>query len=294
MKQIITAGLLAAFALSAAVAAPAGPEVKVSGKKDEVFRIPYRLAPTNHTVVRVKINGKGPFHFIVDTGAPAIFIDPKIAKQCGVDEPKDGWAVVKQIEIEGGVVIDNCRAHIHELYQTAGMNALFPEKGRELVGVLGYNILARFKLDFDYTRPYMLWTRLDFEPPRPKGALEIAGADAAKQEGFEGNMGNMAKLLAGIFGNRPPLPSPKAGYLGIELDPIASPVKITVVHKGSPAEAAGIKVGDVLLAINGNAIRTTEDVIKQSANILEGTNVELTIQRKSAAQTLTVKAASGL
>jgi hypothetical protein len=293
MKRMIALGVLATLAMSVAVVAPAA-EVKVSGKKDEVFRIPYRLAPTNHTVVRVKINGQGPFNFIVDTGAPAIFIDPKIAKQCGVAEPKDGWSVVGKIEVEGGVIIENSRAHIHQLYQAAGMNALLPEKGRELVGVLGYNILARFKLDFDFTRPYMLWTRLDFEPPRPKGALEIAGADADKQEGFEDNMGNMAKMLAGIFGNRPKVVPPKGGYLGVELDPAASPVKITAVHKGSPAESAGVTVGDILVAIGGKAIRTTEDVIKQSANILEGSAVELKIERSGATQTLSVKAASGL
>lgn len=292
MKRMIALGLLATLAMSVAVAAPAA-EVKVSGKKDEVFRIPYRLAPTNHTVVRVKINGQGPFNFIVDTGAPAIFIDPKVAKQCGIEEPKDGWAVVKQIEVEGGVVIENSRAHIHELYQTAGMNAMLGEKGRELVGVLGYNILARFKLDFDFTRPYMLWTRLDFEPPRPKGAKEIAEKDLEKQEGFENNMGNMANMMKNMFGNRPKVAPPKSGYLGVEFDPAASPVKVAAVHKGSPAETAGVKVGDVVVSIGAKPVRTSEDVIKLSAIITEGASVEFKIERNGAAQTLNVKAASG-
>jgi hypothetical protein len=293
MKRIIALGMLATLAMSVAVVAPAA-EVKVSGKKDEVFRVPYRLAPTNHTVVRVKINGQGPFNFIVDTGAPAIFIDPKVAKQCGVEEPKNGWAIVKQIEIEGGVVIENSRAHIHELYQTAGMNALLGEKGRELVGVLGYNILARFKLDFDFTRPYLLWTRLDFEPPRPKGAREIADKDLGKQEGFEDNMGNMVKLLGNLFKNRPKAAPPKSGYLGVEFDPAASPVRVSAVHNGSPAESAGLKVGDVVVSIGAKPVRTSEDVIKQSAAILEGSTVELKIERNGATQTLSLKAASGL
>ena len=34
--------------------------------------VPYRLTDTHHTLVRVKINGKGPFNFIVDTGCPAV------------------------------------------------------------------------------------------------------------------------------------------------------------------------------------------------------------------------------
>lgn len=34
--------------------------------------VPFRLTDTNHILIRLKINGKGPFNFIVDTGAPAM------------------------------------------------------------------------------------------------------------------------------------------------------------------------------------------------------------------------------
>ena len=33
------------------------------------FQVPYRLTDTNHFLVRVRINGKGPFNFLVDSGA---------------------------------------------------------------------------------------------------------------------------------------------------------------------------------------------------------------------------------
>src|ERR1041385_6499706 len=36
--------------------------------------VPYRLTDTHHTLVRVKINGKGPFNFVVDTGCPVFLI----------------------------------------------------------------------------------------------------------------------------------------------------------------------------------------------------------------------------
>ena len=33
------------------------------------FQVPYRLTDTNHFLVRARINGKGPFNFLVDSGA---------------------------------------------------------------------------------------------------------------------------------------------------------------------------------------------------------------------------------
>ncbi len=38
------------------------------------FQVPYRLTDTNHFLVRVRINGKGPFNFLVDSGAPALYV----------------------------------------------------------------------------------------------------------------------------------------------------------------------------------------------------------------------------
>ena len=39
-------------------------------KAPEQFEVPYRLTIPKHILVRAKINGKGPFNFILDTGAP--------------------------------------------------------------------------------------------------------------------------------------------------------------------------------------------------------------------------------
>ena len=47
------------------------------------FAIPYKLTDTKHVLVRAKINGKGPFNMILDTGAPAVFITKPLAKKVG-------------------------------------------------------------------------------------------------------------------------------------------------------------------------------------------------------------------
>ena len=46
------------------------------------------------------------------------------------------------------------------------MNALgLP--GASIDGILGFTILARFRLEIDPTRDRMTWTRLDFDPADP-------------------------------------------------------------------------------------------------------------------------------
>ena len=47
-------------------------------------RVPYQLTNTKHVLVRVKLNGKGPFNFVLDTGAPALFLSEAAAEKAGI------------------------------------------------------------------------------------------------------------------------------------------------------------------------------------------------------------------
>ena len=56
---------------------PAATKQKPPARDPQIgrsFRVPYRLTETNHFLVRVRINGKGPFNFLVDSGAPELFV----------------------------------------------------------------------------------------------------------------------------------------------------------------------------------------------------------------------------
>ena len=61
------------------------------------FQVPYRLTDTNHFLVRVRINRKGPFNFLVDSGAPALYVATETAAKVGL----------KPVERE---VLDRCRS----------------------------------------------------------------------------------------------------------------------------------------------------------------------------------------
>ncbi|MFO0893268.1 MAG: retropepsin-like aspartic protease, partial [Isosphaeraceae bacterium] len=67
------------------------------------FRIPYQLTNTNHFLVRVRINGKGPFNFLVDSGAPALYVTKETAAKIGLKPPEgEFWTPVDRLDFEGG------------------------------------------------------------------------------------------------------------------------------------------------------------------------------------------------
>src|SRR4051812_3081837 len=91
-------------ALLLALAPPLAAAPQAGGKKEEkkVYQVPFQLTSSQHIMVRVKINGKGPFNFIVDTGAPLMYVAVPVAKKLGLEVDKKSAAVVERLEIEGG------------------------------------------------------------------------------------------------------------------------------------------------------------------------------------------------
>src|ERR1700746_3399314 len=77
--------------------------------KDKMIQVPYRLTETKHVLVRAKINGKGPYNFILDTGAPALFVSTAVCRKAGIEADKDGWGTFDRFEIEGGVPVDKIK-----------------------------------------------------------------------------------------------------------------------------------------------------------------------------------------
>ena len=127
----------------------------------QAFQVPYRLTDTNHFLVRVRINGKGPFNFLVDSGAPALYIATETATKVGLKPAKgEFWTTVDRLDLEGGAQLLGIKARVEDPFQLVGMNALgLP--GASIDGILGFTILARFRLEIDPTRDTMTWTRLN-------------------------------------------------------------------------------------------------------------------------------------
>ena len=60
--------------------APAAPSAKSKTKAV----IPFEVLPTNHMLVKARINGKGPYHLVFDLGAPITLLNNRASEGSGV------------------------------------------------------------------------------------------------------------------------------------------------------------------------------------------------------------------
>jgi hypothetical protein len=254
----------------------------------KTYEVPYQLTKTQHILVRAKINGKGPFNFILDTGAPALFVATKAAKKAGAEPDKAGWGAFDKFVIEGGVPVAKARGRIEDPFQLEGMNGL-GLAGAELHGMIGYNVLARYRIELDFTKDKMTWTELDFDPPPPKGL------DGAKGGLPELNaMGAMLKLFGGLLGKRARPEVVARGFLGLELAESDGKVAVKKVLEKGPADRAGVKAGDRITRFNGEKVEDGAGLLKLAAALTADNEVKLTVIRGEKQQDVTVKAGEGL
>jgi hypothetical protein len=258
---------------------------KATGK---TYQVPYRLTETKHVLVRAKINGKGPFNFIVDTGAPALFVSTAAAGKAGVEKNEQGWGTFDRLEIEGGVVLTKAKGRIEDPYQLTGMNGL-GLAGAELHGIIGYTILARYRLGFDFTKHKMEWVALDFEPPAPEGL----GEGVSMPQGLD-MLGNLMKMFGQLLGRKADPEVVPRGFLGIELEDKDESVRVKSVLAMSPAAKAGLKAGDRVTEVGGKAVQTSADLLKSVAKIARGETVSLTVDRSGEEKKIEFKTGEGL
>ena len=85
-------------------------------------------------------------------------------------------------------------------------------------------------------------------------------------------------------------------YVGVKILDVSGGARITTIVKGSPAAKAGLKVGDVVIAFNGNAINSADDLTAAVFHAKSGQTVTVTIRRhgetKHLSMTLGVQPAS--
>ena len=287
-RRLTRLGLLLALL---ALAPDAGHDPNVGRS----YRVPYRLTETNHALVRARINGKGPFNFLVDTGAPALYVGTEAAKKAGLVAAKDSfWTTVDRLDFEGGPTLAAQQARVEDPFQLIGMNALgLP--GASIDGILGYSALARFRIELDPTSDRMTWTRLDYDPMLPEAPNRAPGEGLPAEAQAMNTLGPLAKLAAMMVGKQPEDQLHPRGFLGLELG-AGNDVGVAVsrVLDGSPAAAAGVRPGDRLLTLAGRPVTDAAAARLAVAEARPGDRIPARVRRGAEELDLDLTAGDGL
>lgn len=249
--------------------------------------VPYRLTTSRHVLVRAKINGKGPYNFVFDTGAPVLIMAKKLSESLQIESDNSGWATLDKFELEGGVVLDNTLARFDDLYQLEGMNGL-GLAGVEIHGLIGYPILARFRITYDFSQSKLALVKLNNrieEIPRQRlrgGAP--GGLDA---------LGSVMKGVGKLFGmGPPPKPLPR-GFLGLSAKELDGKLVITNIVPNGPADRAGVHINDVIAAISSTDVSTLNDLQKIIKDKRPGDQIKLTLKSGDNSREVTVECGQG-
>ena len=114
----------------------------------------YSSVSEGHMIIPVKINGKGPFQFILDTGASHICISQELSdklKLSGANSDVMGIHGTFETEIAElrSVSLGKAR-RLKLLAALMDISHVEDSLGTEIHGILGYDFLKKFKLLIDY------------------------------------------------------------------------------------------------------------------------------------------------
>lgn len=271
-------------------------ETKADPQIGQSFEVPYILTQTNHFVVRALINGKGPFHLVVDTGAPGLFLATEAAKKAGVTSHKEKFfSNLEELRLEGGPTLKNLNIRVEDPFQLVGMNSLgLP--GVKLDGLMGFSVLARYRITLDPTHKRMFWTRLDFNPKETIDDIPVARKEDVPLELQAMNMlGPAMKVAAMFIGKQPETKRLPQGFAGFEMQSTAQEKKLIVkkVLSESPAEKAGLMPGDAITMIDDKSVKTLDELARAIEKKSAGVKIKIQVDRKETAKTIEFELSEG-
>jgi Aspartyl protease/PDZ domain len=283
MKRLtsVTAFLLA-------VAVSLGPITGPAARAETPLSVavPFELLKTKHIVIQIKINGKGPYRVIFDTGAPVMLLNTKVARESGLlaknakAPPLSLFGAMGQVKIKtleiGSLKAEDLSAVVMD-HPTVEVISKFLGP---IEGIVGFPFFARYKMSLDYQAKQLTFVPNGFEPP-----------DAMKT------------LMASMMALSEDKPRPKvlapAGQWGMafdekKADDLEAGVTVREVWPDSAAARAGLQTGDRLLTLDGRWTDTLADAYQAAAHVKPETAAKVMIKRGTREIEVTVTPRAGL
>lgn len=247
--------------------------------------VPFDLLLTKHMAVKIKVNGKGPYRVIFDTGAPVTLLSTKVGKEAGL-MGKDGKGMglslfgpvsmgkIQSLEV-GGLTAEGVSTIVMNHPTVEAMASIFGP----IEGIVGFPFFARFTMTLDYQKQEMTFVPNGYDPPDALQAL-------------------MATMMGGR-GKKPEavIVGPAAQW-GMVVEKAAGDEEAGVTVKNvlpaTAAAAAGLKAGDRLLTLDGRWTDSVLDCYAAAGHVTPGAAVTVLIRRDGKERELTVKPRAGL
>lgn len=267
---------LLTVAIAGGVQAQALPEVKP-------VKVPFKLLPSRHMLIEVTINDKGPYKLIFDTGAPLNIVTSRLGKETGISKRGGGGIAallsggMNQVEIGtmqlGDVTAKKVAAVVMDHPTVKAISDAFAEEHGTIDGIVGFPFFARFATTVDYQKKELLLSPRDY---KPGNYIE----DLTKSLSAAGENAGRAKVVG------------PAGLWGFALKKAKADeepgVAVTEVYEGTPAAAAGVKVGDRVLTIDGRWTDTLGDAHVAVSLVKPGRKADVTLTRDGKPMTLSI------
>ena len=207
--------------------------------------VPIEVLPSGHIAVRAKVNGRGPYRFVFDTGAPSLLIGEQTAHLAGVLPAKFrrpfftimgnlGNHPAKSIDLAGAVQRDMSA----QVWNHPTVDLLSKVDG-PLAGIVGFPFFARYRTTIDYQHHTITLAPSAYEPVDTEAKLR------AYMEGDETDESLAPAVMLGV-------------RVAKGAKDEAPGVDVAAVTPGGPADQAGVRAGDRLLTIDN---RWTDAVV---------------------------------
>jgi len=248
-----------------------GGAVRAGQTDAEPAKVPFEMLKSQHMAVQVKINGKGPYRLIFDTGAPVTLLSNKVAKEAGVfpeNYKPSPFALfgaqqkpfkIKELEM-GELKVSQVDTMVMD-HPTVG--ALASVVG-PIEGIVGFNVFAKNRTTIDYQAKVMTFVPVNYQPKDMlKHIMTMMLASKAEKE--------KGRILS------------PGGLLGLRVDKEADDdqagVNVAEVFKDGGAAAGGLQAGDRLLTLDGRWTDSVEDCFFAASRLRPGTRVRAEILR---------------
>ena len=130
--------------------------------------VPFEMLPTNHMLVQVRINDKGPYRLIFDLGAPITLLNNRASESSDVVKPNAprsflfglrGEAEINNLEV-GELTVAKLPVIIldHPV-----LKVLEQATGHQIDGLIGFTFFARYKTTIDYHAHQMTFEPIDYQ-----------------------------------------------------------------------------------------------------------------------------------